>query len=91
MTLSGFWPNAFMRWGIANEEQLKAVDEAAKQEVAGAVKFADESPSPDTATLFDDIYYEPDHHEQDEKVVPLEKTSSAGERVRAAHPHPLPH
>ena len=59
--------------GIANEEQLKAIDEAAKQEVAGAVNFADESPAPDTDTLFDDIYYEPDHHEQDEKVVPLEK------------------
>ena len=59
--------------GIANEEQLKAIDEEAKQEVARAVKFADESPPPDVSTLFDAIYYEPDQHEQDEKVVPLEK------------------
>ena len=59
--------------GIANEEQLKAIDDDVKQEVADAVKFADESPQPDPSTLFDDIYYEPDQPDPDEKIVPIEK------------------
>ncbi|MGH7963859.1 MAG: pyruvate dehydrogenase (acetyl-transferring) E1 component subunit alpha [Candidatus Binatia bacterium] len=61
--------------GIANEAQLKAVDGEVKQEVAEAVKFADESPFPDPATLYDDVYSEP--QQEQEKVVPLPR------RVRA--------
>ena len=59
--------------GIANEKQLKAIDTEAKQEVADAVQFADAAPAPDPATLFDDIYAEPERHAHDEKVVPLDK------------------
>lgn len=59
--------------GIANEKQLKAIDTEAKQEVADAVQFADAAPAPDPATLFDDIYAEPERYAHDEKVVPLDK------------------
>ena len=64
--------------GIGNEAQLKAIDEEAKQEVAAAVKFADESPLPDPATLFDDIYSESTQTEESEKVVPLPRRVRAG-------------
>jgi pyruvate dehydrogenase E1 component alpha subunit len=57
--------------GIATEEQLKAMDDEAKREVAEAVKFADASPVPDPSTLFDDIYTEEKVVEEEEKVVPL--------------------
>lgn len=57
--------------GIANEEQLGAIDTEAKAEVAAAVTFADASPAPDPASLFDDIYAHADRNGRDEKVVPL--------------------
>jgi pyruvate dehydrogenase E1 component alpha subunit len=62
--------------GIASEAQLQAIDEEAKREVAEAVKFADESPVPDPATLYDDVYCEPPGEE--EKVVPLPRRARAG-------------
>jgi pyruvate dehydrogenase E1 component alpha subunit len=64
--------------GAGNEAQLKAIDEEAKQNVTAAVKFADESPLPDPATLFDDIYSEPTQTEESEKVVPLPRRARAG-------------
>jgi len=64
--------------GAGNEAQLKAIDEEAKQEVTAAVKFADESPLPDPATLFDDIYSESTQTEESEKVVPLPRRARAG-------------
>jgi len=64
--------------GAGNEAQLKAIDEEAKQDVTAAVKFADESPLPDPATLFDDVYSESTHIEESEKVVPLPRRARAG-------------
>ncbi len=63
--------------GIANEAQLKAVDEQAKQDVVAAVKFADESPMPDPATLYDDVYTELPQGSETEKVVPLPRRARA--------------
>ena len=62
--------------GVANEAQLQAIDEEAKREVAAAVQFADESPLPDPATLYDDVYSEP--RPEEEKVVPLPRRARAG-------------
>jgi pyruvate dehydrogenase E1 component alpha subunit len=64
--------------GAGNEAQLKAIDEEAKQDVTAAVKFADESPLPDPATLFDDIYSESTQTEESEKVVPMPRRARAG-------------
>jgi pyruvate dehydrogenase E1 component alpha subunit len=64
------------RLGIANEEQLKTIDEEVKKEIAAAAKFAEESPAPDPETLYDHIYYEPSQEEK--KVVPLPRR-----RIRA--------
>jgi pyruvate dehydrogenase E1 component alpha subunit len=63
---------------IANEAQLKAIDDEAKQEVAEAVKFADESPFPDPATLYDDVYCEPGSPQEEEKGVSLPRQAQAG-------------
>jgi pyruvate dehydrogenase E1 component alpha subunit len=45
---------------VLTEEQCEAIDEAAKTEAAAAAKFADESPPPDEASIFEDIYFEVD-------------------------------
>ncbi len=66
--------------GIANKAQLKAIDDEAKQEVAEAVTFAEESPQPDPSELYDNVYYEAPqddtvHDDRDDKVVPLSSRS----------------
>src|SRR5262245_20776778 len=67
--------------GVATEAQLQAIDDEAKKEVVEAVKFADESPFPDPATLYDDIYTEmvpPQEEKEEDKVVPLPRRARAG-------------
>ena len=64
--------------GIATEAQLKTIDDEAKHEVTEAVKFADASPAPDPATLFDDVYTEPKAVQEEEKIVPLPRRARAG-------------
>ena len=49
-------------WGLASEEDLKAIDKEAKAEVDTAVEEAKASPFPDEKELWTDIYsagYEP--------------------------------
>jgi pyruvate dehydrogenase E1 component alpha subunit len=59
--------------GIANKAQLKVIDDEAKQEVADAVTFAEESPQPDPSELYDNVYYEAPQDDtlRDDKIVPL--------------------
>lgn len=45
----------------ATEEELDEIDNKAKQVVAEAVKFAEESPFPDPSELYTDIYVEKDY------------------------------
>jgi pyruvate dehydrogenase E1 component alpha subunit len=42
--------------GVANESEVAAIEAEVKQEIADAVKFAQESPQPDPATAMDYIY-----------------------------------
>ncbi|KIK03665.1 hypothetical protein K443DRAFT_676506 [Laccaria amethystina LaAM-08-1] len=44
-------------WGMATEQELKALDKAAKAEVDAAVEVAKASPEPSTKDLWTDIYY----------------------------------
>jgi pyruvate dehydrogenase E1 component alpha subunit len=64
--------------GMANEAQLRAIDDEAKQEVAEAVKFADEAPFPAPETLYNDVYTESQDGQEEEKVVPLPRRARAG-------------
>ncbi|MCS6924903.1 MAG: pyruvate dehydrogenase (acetyl-transferring) E1 component subunit alpha [Candidatus Binatia bacterium] len=68
--------NRIYALGIANEAQLQAIDEEAKREVAEAVKFADASPPPDPAALYEDVYCEAVPEE--DKIVPLSRRVQAG-------------
>lgn len=68
--------NRIYALGIANEAQLQAIDEEARREVAEAVQFADASPLPDPAALYEDVYCEAVSEE--EKIVPLSRRVQAG-------------
>ncbi len=48
--------NYLLEKGIASERELSAIEAEVKQEIADAVKFAQESPQPDPATAMDYIY-----------------------------------
>lgn len=45
-----------LEWGATDEASLKAIDKAAKEEVDVAVAEAKESPMPDLAEFWKDIY-----------------------------------
>jgi pyruvate dehydrogenase E1 component alpha subunit len=45
----------------AQESQLKAIEEEVERSVAEAIRFAEESPLPDLATLYDHLYTKPAH------------------------------
>lgn len=50
-------------WGVATEDELKAVDKKAKEEINEAVEEAKKSPMPGLQEFWTDIYYkgtEPD-------------------------------
>ena len=46
---------------IATEDELAAIDEKIKAEVEESVRFAEESPYPDPAEAFKDVYAEPNY------------------------------
>jgi len=54
------WQKRLTDEGVINEEQIAALDAEAKAEADAAVKFAEESPLPDKADIFSDVYYEVD-------------------------------
>jgi len=46
--------------GVTTEEQCEAIDEEAKAEAVAAAVFAEESPLPSEASIFEDVYFEVD-------------------------------
>lgn len=49
---------------IMSEDEMKAIDDEAKQEAEVAAQFADESPFPTVESITQDVYWEADHPEQ---------------------------
>ena len=47
--------------GFATEEQLTAIDDTIKARVAEAVQFAEDSPFPDAAEAYKDVYVQQDY------------------------------
>jgi pyruvate dehydrogenase E1 component alpha subunit len=45
---------------LLNEEQFEALNEAAKAEASAAAQFAEDSPLPTDAAIFEDVYFEVD-------------------------------
>ena len=48
--------------GVLTEDSAVAINQAAAEEAAAAVKFAEESPAPTVADIGTDVYWECDHH-----------------------------
>ena len=46
--------------GVVTEEQFEQISEAAKEEAEAATQFAEESPLPSDASIFEDVYFEVD-------------------------------
>jgi pyruvate dehydrogenase E1 component alpha subunit len=46
---------------LATEADLEAIDEKIKEQVAESVRFAEESPYPDPAEAFTDVYVQEDY------------------------------
>lgn len=47
--------------GLAKEADLDAIDEDVKADVMRAVEFAEQSPEPDVATMYEDVYVQEDY------------------------------
>lgn len=54
------WQKQLTGEGLIKEEQIAALDAEAKAEADASVKFAMESPLPEPADIFSDVYYEVD-------------------------------
>ena len=52
--------NRLINEKLVTEEQYEAIDAEAKAEAAASAKFAEESPSPDESSIFEDVYFEVD-------------------------------
>jgi pyruvate dehydrogenase E1 component alpha subunit len=55
------WQKRLIEEGILTDEQIAEIDAAAGTEAAAAVQFAEESPLPEKADIFSDVYFEVDH------------------------------
>jgi pyruvate dehydrogenase E1 component alpha subunit len=49
---------------VLTEEQYEQIDEAAKEEAAASAQFAEESPVPSDASIFEDVYFEVDRQSE---------------------------
>jgi pyruvate dehydrogenase E1 component alpha subunit len=54
------WKARILEERVLNEEQYEAMDDAAKQEAADSVVFAEESPIPSVESITEDVYFEVD-------------------------------
>ena len=58
------WQQQLLREEVITEASYAELDEAAKNEAAASVVFAEASPWPDPSSIFTDIYYEVDQHSE---------------------------
>jgi pyruvate dehydrogenase E1 component alpha subunit len=53
--------NRLLQEGVLTQEQADQIDQAAKDEAAASVVFADQSPAPTVESIMDDVYWEVDN------------------------------
>lgn len=53
--------NRLLQEGVLTQEQADQIDQAAKDEAAASVVFADQSPAPTIESIMDDVYWEVDN------------------------------
>ena len=54
------WKARLLEEHVINEEQYEAIDDAAKQEAADSIEFAEASPIPSVESITEDVYFEVD-------------------------------
>ncbi len=57
-----------MAEGVLNEELDAKITQAANEEAAASVKFAEESPAPTIADISTDVYWETDNQTESSKI-----------------------
>jgi pyruvate dehydrogenase E1 component alpha subunit len=62
------WRQQLINEGVLTEASVKEIDDAAKDEAAASVKFAEESPAPTIESIMDDVYWESDNNTEASKV-----------------------
>ncbi len=55
------WEQCLIEEGVLTDQQIEEMDAAAGAEANAAVQFAKESPLPEQADIYADVYYEVDH------------------------------
>ncbi len=56
------WKETLFEEKVITEEEAKSIDQAAKEEAASSVEFAEQSPFPPKEEIFTDIYWEVDNN-----------------------------
>lgn len=62
------WRQKLISEGVLTEDSAKSIDDAAKEEAAASVTFAEESPAPTIESIMDDVYWESDNDTEASKI-----------------------
>jgi len=62
------WERRLVDEGVLDEERIKEIDDAAKQEAVDSVEFADKSRAPGVDEIMDDVYWETDHETEASRI-----------------------
>ncbi len=55
------WKRVLLEEGVASEDDLKKIDKEAQKEAEASAEFAKNSPYPEPASIFEDVYWEVDN------------------------------
>ncbi|MEM1084052.1 MAG: pyruvate dehydrogenase (acetyl-transferring) E1 component subunit alpha [Verrucomicrobiota bacterium] len=62
------WRQLLINEGVLTEDSAKEIDNAAKQEAAASIEFAESSPAPTADEIMDDVYWESDNDTEASKI-----------------------
>ena len=62
------WRQKLISEGVLTEAAAKEIDDAAKEEAAASVEFAEQSPPPTIEDIMDDVYWESDNNTEASKI-----------------------
>ncbi|MCH7228558.1 pyruvate dehydrogenase (acetyl-transferring) E1 component subunit alpha [Haloferula sp. A504] len=62
------WEQRLLDEGVLTEEKSKEIDNAAKEEAAASIEFAEKSDPPTVEAIMDDVYWESDHNTEASKI-----------------------
>ena len=62
------WERRLLDEGVLTEDLIQEIDQAAKQEAAASVEFAENAPAPTVESIMDDVYWETDNGTESSKI-----------------------